>query len=149
MDESRFDEERCGLGETGSGRRGVLKASVAGGLAAALGRVTGRPAAKARQAKKGKGPCGKCGTFCEPRTAAIFCDPTNDACNCFRSTSGKAHCGHATDADCPAFGEPDKCQRDADCGPDAICVKTLGGLCCNQAGQAQVNICVSLCTAAT
>jgi hypothetical protein len=117
----------------------------ASGLVAALSRLTGQQAAKA---KKAKGPCGKCGTFCEPRTAAVFCNSANEDCTCFRSTSGKVHCADSTLAECPPSSSPDQCRQDADCGPDAICVKTAAGLCCSEPDKAQVNICIPLCTAA-
>jgi hypothetical protein len=143
MDERRFDEETCGLAERGSGRRGVLKAVVAGGFVAALGRVAGRPAAA--KAKEAKGPCtGKCGAACDKRTALIRCSPGNEDCACVRSTSGKVSCAD-TSPDCPATGAPDECKKDADCGPDAVCVPTAGSLCCTGLGQAQVNLCLTLC----
>jgi hypothetical protein len=40
---------------------------------------------------------------------------------------------------------PNSSQQDADCGPNAICGTTAGGLCCNARDQAQVNICLPLC----
>lgn len=148
MDENRFDEAVCGGAAGEADRRGVLKGLAAGGLATALSRVTGRPAAAKK--KKPKGPCnGKCGTVCDPRTAVIACIPNNKDCACVRSTSGKIHCANGSDPDfCPPAGSPDLCKKDADCGPDAVCVSTTGGLCCKFGGKAQVNICLPLCNAA-
>lgn len=148
MDERRFEAARCGLGATGSGRRGVLKALAVSGIVAGVRGVTGGPAAA--KTKKPKGPCSdKCGSACDKRTAAIFCIPGNTDCACIRSISGKIHCANAGGDPCPPTGSSDQCHRDADCGPDAICVKTAGGLCCSQEGKAQVNMCLPLCTAAS
>jgi hypothetical protein len=149
MNGNRFDDEVCGLGAGGSKRRGVLKALVASGAVAALGRVSGRPASA--KAKKAKGPCGKnCGAACDPRTAIIFCDQTIDTCGCVRSTSDKTYCGDGRALDnCPAAGSPDQCSVDADCGPNEICMRTAGGVCCSGSDQAQVNFCVPLCGSAS
>lgn len=153
MQPRRFDRFVSALGRS-SQRRQVLTAFgvVALGLAG-NGGAKAKPARRrtaaghARSARNAsaKDICGgACGALCDRRTAIFACEPTNQFCDCVRSVTGTTHCA-AVDRPCPATGSADECQRDADCGPNAICAPTDGGLCCRGDGQAQVNLCFEVC----
>lgn len=154
MNSRQFDAFVGALGRS-SPRRRVLSAlggAALGGLAVNRGaakpaKQRGPATARSRRATEAttkSGCSGTCGSGCDPRTAVIFCDPTNPACACFRSVTGKTHCADASRG-CPDPGAADECQQDADCGIGGVCVPTAGGLCCRGDGSAQVNICVTLC----
>jgi hypothetical protein len=131
------------------GRRGVLGGTVGGVLASVAGQAGESSLAKKKGKKKkkskGEGICGKqCGTLCESQLALLSCNFSNPSCVCLKSTSGEIHCADAG-IGCPMSPAVDQCQRDSDCGQNAICIKTSGGLCCTQPGDAQVNLCVQKC----
>jgi hypothetical protein len=136
VSEHLLEELTCDS-KAGSVRRGLLKGLAAGGLVAALGRLTGKVEAAAG------GICGKgCGSLCGERVALLRCSPLNENCVCFQATSGKIHCVDAGDvaAEC---GRADQCRTDANCGEGNICVR-LGGACC-PAGQ-RFNLCIPECS---